>query len=123
MMMANGGVQSARIKLHPEHLGQLDVRIEIEEDTARVWFTANNSQAREAIESTLPKLREMFDSNGLDLVGTDVSDEAQRFVADPDASPAGGRAADFDPDASSANDPSAGQTIVRVSDRLVDLYA
>ena len=123
MMMADGGVQSARIKLHPEHLGQLDVRIEIEEDTARVWFTANNSQAREAIESTLPKLREMFDSNGLDLVGTDVSDEAQRFVADPDASPAGRRAADFDPDASSANDPSAGQTIVRVSDRLVDLYA
>ena len=53
----------------------------------------------------------------------DVSDEAQRFVADPDASPAGRRAADFDPDASSANDPSAGQTIVRVSDRLVDLYA
>ncbi|MBT8442533.1 MAG: flagellar hook-length control protein FliK, partial [Gammaproteobacteria bacterium] len=123
MMMADGGVQTARIKLHPEHLGQLDVRIEIEEDTARVWFTANSGQAREAIESTLPKLREMFESNGLDLVGTDVSDEAQRFVADPDAAPSGGRAADFDTDASSANDPSAGQTVMRVSDRLVDLYA
>ncbi|MFW2404793.1 MAG: flagellar hook-length control protein FliK [Gammaproteobacteria bacterium] len=123
MMMADGGVQSARIRLHPEHLGQLDVRIEIEDDTARVWFSANSSQAREAIESALPKLREMFDSNGLDLVGTDVSDDAQRFAANPDASPDGGRAGNFDADAPSANDPSAGPTIMRMSDRLVDFYA
>jgi hypothetical protein len=78
LMMSDGGMQTARIRLQPEHLGTLDVRIQIEDDTARVFFNAPHGQTREALEAALPKLREMFEANGMHLVQADVSADRQR---------------------------------------------
>jgi flagellar hook-length control protein FliK len=72
MMMSQDGVQSARLKLHPENLGPLDVRIQVEEDGARVWFAAQHGQTREALEAAIPRLRELFADQGLQLVRADV---------------------------------------------------
>jgi flagellar hook-length control protein FliK len=77
MVMSEEGVQSARLRLHPENLGSLDVRIQVEDDSARVWFTVQHGQTREALEAALPRLRDLFAEQGMQLVQADVESGRQ----------------------------------------------
>jgi len=72
LTLGGPGAHSARLKLHPEHLGELDVEITMDEGTAQVWFGTTTAQARDAIESTLPRLRELFAEQGIQLTRTQV---------------------------------------------------
>src|SRR6202008_3121695 len=65
--MAQQGRDSASLKLSPEHLGPLEVRISMREGEASVWFGAANADTRSALEQALPRLRELFASQGLAL--------------------------------------------------------
>lgn len=73
MVMAEGGLQSARVKINPEHLGPLEIRIKVQDDTAQVWFNASHSQTRDALEQAMPRLRDMLADQGLRLTDADVS--------------------------------------------------
>lgn len=122
MLMSRDGVQSARLKLHPENLGPLDVRIQVEDDGARVWFGAQHGQTREALEAAIPRLRELFADQGLQLVRADVTSGQERQQT------ADGSVNRADPDSAVPTDaptdrvdsfiPSLGQ----LSDRLLDVY-
>lgn len=79
MMMADNGLQTARIKLYPEHLGPLDIKVQIDDDVAKVWFNAQHGQTREALEQALPRLRDMFAEQGLQLVRSEVNDGSGEF--------------------------------------------
>jgi flagellar hook-length control protein FliK len=72
LTLGGPGAHSAHLKLYPEHLGQLDVRIQMDDGTAQVWFGTTSSQAREAIEGSLPRLRELFADQGIQLTRTQV---------------------------------------------------
>ena len=72
LTLAGPGSHSARLRLHPEQLGELDVQITLEDGTAQVWFGTSSAQAREAIEGTLPRLKEMFAEQGIQLTRTQV---------------------------------------------------
>ncbi|MBL8200129.1 MAG: flagellar hook-length control protein FliK [Chromatiales bacterium] len=72
LTLGGPGAHSARLKLHPEHLGELDVEISIEDGTARVWFGTTTGQARDAIEASLPRLRELFAEQGIQLTRTQI---------------------------------------------------
>jgi flagellar hook-length control protein FliK len=122
MMMSQDGVQSARLKLHPENLGPLDVRIQVEEDGARVWFAAQHGQTREALEAAIPRLRELFADQGLQLVRADVtSGEGRQQTGD-------GSAHGADLDSATSNEDPADlanafiPSLGRISDRLLDVY-
>jgi len=78
LTLAGPGAHSARLKLHPESLGTLDVEIRIDDGSAQVWFGTSHQQAREAIESSLPRLREMFADQGLNLVRAQVDSGAEQ---------------------------------------------
>ena len=71
--MVRDNLQMAQIKLNPENLGQLEIRLTINNDQASVWFTAPIAQAREAIESAIPQLRDMLSSQGIQLGQASVS--------------------------------------------------
>src|SRR6185437_10080312 len=71
--MANQGVQSASLQVTPEHLGPVEVRISVQEGSASVTFNAVHPDARAALEQALPRLREMFASQGLNLSDASVS--------------------------------------------------
>lgn len=75
-MLGARGEQTASLRLSPEHLGPLEVRITIQDDKASVWFGAMHAQTREAIEQALPRLREMLQSQGLELSDAGVFDES-----------------------------------------------
>lgn len=77
-IMAERGQQTASLRLSPEHLGPLEVRISIRDDQASVWFGAAHADTRAAIEHALPRLREMFAAQGMSLTDAGVSREPPR---------------------------------------------
>lgn len=72
LMLGGPGAHSARLKLYPEHLGELKVDIRIDDGTAEVRFSTTTPQAREAIEGSLPRLRELFADQGIQLTRVHV---------------------------------------------------
>jgi flagellar hook-length control protein FliK len=55
------GLQEARISLHPAELGSLQIRIRIDADGGtQVSFDVETPQARQAIEASLPQLRDLL---------------------------------------------------------------
>ncbi len=65
--IANQDLQAAQIKLTPAHLGPIEVRIALHQDRADVWFSATSQPVREALDAALPRLRDMFSQQGLQL--------------------------------------------------------
>lgn len=76
--MTEQGRHAASLRLSPEHLGPLEVRISIRDDQASVWFGAAHADTRAAIEHALPRLREMFEAQGMSLADAGVFHEAPR---------------------------------------------
>jgi hypothetical protein len=72
-LLVKNGVQSARVQLSPEHLGLVDVRIQVADDGASVSFAAHSAPARDALEASLPRLRELFADQGLNLTDASVT--------------------------------------------------
>jgi flagellar hook-length control protein FliK len=72
LTLATPGTHEARLKLHPESLGALDVEITVEDGQAQVWFGTSSAQARDAIENSLPRLKELFAEQGITLTRTQV---------------------------------------------------
>ena len=71
--MVGQKMQGAQVKLNPANLGPMEVRIQVQNDQASVQFTAHHAVVREALEAALPRLRDMFESSGVELVDVDVS--------------------------------------------------
>jgi len=75
--MAKGDHQVAQLKITPPNLGVIEVRLNINHDQASVSFVSHHALVRDAIESAMPRLREMLAEQALDLVQTDVSSGQQ----------------------------------------------
>lgn len=71
---ARNELGEAEIHLHPPELGPLRVHLRLENGDVSVQFSAPHAQTREALEASLPKLRELFEQQGLALVQAQVSD-------------------------------------------------
>src|SRR5690606_2998498 len=56
-------------------LGAVEVRIHTEDDRTSISFSAQTSSAREAIEASLPRLRELLAGGGLQLAHSEVSQQ------------------------------------------------
>lgn len=70
-------ISSAEIRLDPPELGSLHIRINInhEQGQAQVNFSSPHQNVREALDQSANRLREMFESQGLDLVDVDVGSQ------------------------------------------------
>jgi flagellar hook-length control protein FliK len=66
-MMLNLNNKEAEIRLDPPELGSLQIRIRTDSETAQVNFVVQNQQAKELLEQSLPKLREMLAEQGINL--------------------------------------------------------
>lgn len=73
LWMTHKELSAAEIKLNPQHLGPISVRIEMNNDQATISFTAQHASVREAIEASLPKLREMMSHQQLNLADVNIS--------------------------------------------------
>lgn len=65
-------VKEARIRLHPEDMGELDVKVSVKQDHVDVAFIAQHPQAVHAVQQTLTQLDTMLAHHGLSLGQTMV---------------------------------------------------
>lgn len=70
-MVANKS-QVAELRLSPPELGPLEVKVRQDDDGLRLTFAAGNGAVREALEAAAPRLREMFQAEGLRLENLDI---------------------------------------------------
>ena len=76
MWLAGNDKQSAQLTLNPPQMGPIDISLNIEKGNATASFVSANADVREAIETAMPRLREMFASAGIALGQTNVSAES-----------------------------------------------
>lgn len=74
--MNSRGISTAEIRMNPEHMGPITVRIDMNQDQATIAFTAQNSVVRDALEASLPKLREMLSAQQVNLADVSVSQQS-----------------------------------------------
>lgn len=74
----------AQIRLNPEHLGPVEMSVEVEDQQARIQFAAGHGATRELIEQQLPRLRELLEQQGLSLEQADVGDFAKHAEQNSD---------------------------------------
>lgn len=73
--MTRNSLHTAELRLNPRHLGPVEVRIQMNQDQAEIVFSSQHSVVREAIEAALPKLRETFMAQQIDLRDVNVSQQ------------------------------------------------
>jgi flagellar hook-length control protein FliK len=73
--MVSNSVQSATLQLSPEHLGPVEVRIDMQPSQVNVSFTASHPDTRSALEQSVPQLRAILAHGGLTLGQTSVRQE------------------------------------------------
>ena len=76
LWMVNTNIKSADIQIYPPELGPIKVTVQVQNDQIQVHFVAQNPIAKEALDQSMSKLREMFEQEGLDLVDVDVKDQS-----------------------------------------------
>lgn len=78
MVLAQTNQQLAQVRLHPAHLGPIQIKLKLEKDQSmQVSLHAHHALTREAIEQALPRLRELFDQQGINLTAVNVSPDEQ----------------------------------------------
>ena len=75
-MMMSKNLKNIDIRLDPPELGRLQIRMQVTGEGTSVHFTVSNPQARDAIEHTMPRLREMLAQQGVQLGESSVQQQA-----------------------------------------------
>ena len=74
MRLARNGIGEAELRMNPADLGPLRLSIRVRDDMASVVLNAQHPVTREALEQALPRLREMFAEQGMQLTDASVGD-------------------------------------------------
>ncbi len=74
---ANRDIQHARIRLHPDELGMVDLKISVHHGAVDVAFAAQQPGAVQALQQSLPQLGQMLAQQGLMLGHSEVSQQGR----------------------------------------------
>ena len=75
MVMMNQKLQQIEIRLDPQELGNVNVKINLQNEQAVVSFTVQNQQAKEALDQNLGRLKEMLAESGVDVGDANVEQQ------------------------------------------------
>ncbi|WP_428771753.1 flagellar hook-length control protein FliK [Vibrio sp.] len=75
-MLMSKNLKQVDIRLDPPELGRLQIRLQVNGDNTSVHFNVANAQARDVIEQSMPRLREMLAQQGVQLADTSVQQQA-----------------------------------------------
>lgn len=75
--LADQKIGHAHIKVTPNEMGPVEVRLHLDGDKVNASFTSANAEVRQALEQSLPRLREMLGQNGFQLGQADVGQQQQ----------------------------------------------
>lgn len=75
--LAIEGQPAAEIHLNPPDWGPIHVSIDMSGEDASLRFAAEHMPTREALENALPRLRELFAANNLNIISAEINTESQ----------------------------------------------
>jgi flagellar hook-length control protein FliK len=78
MVMMNQKLQQIEIRLDPQELGNVNVKINLQNEQAVVNFTVQNQQAKEAFDQNLGRLKDMLAESGVDVGDANVEQESKQ---------------------------------------------
>ena len=71
--MLDNQLNGAKLQVNPPQLGPIELQIAVQGDHAQVWMSTHSAATREALESSLPRLREVLGAQGFAQVSVDIS--------------------------------------------------
>jgi flagellar hook-length control protein FliK len=112
------------IQLDPPEMGNIHVRVNLQNEQAAVQFVVQNQQAREALEQNMGKLRDMLAESGVDVGEANIEQrEAKEQDGDGfDSQSNKGQNAQSAKDSFSEND-NAIVNVLKASSTGIDYYA
>jgi flagellar hook-length control protein FliK len=122
MVMINQKIQQVDIQLDPPEMGNVHVRVNLQNEQAVVHFVVQNQQAKEALDQNINKLKEMLAENGVDVGDANIeqrepqSNEQQNMTSDQ-------QQAGNEQDASMTQSDNHMVNMVKASSTGVDYYA
>lgn len=122
MWMSSQQLSRADIAVDPPELGPLQVRVNSQGEQASVVFTAQHAATRDALDQALPRLREMLNAQGIELVDVDVSDRQSDPGAEQQSAQSRGQRT-LPGDNSGADSAAGGEIAIPLPSGLVDAYA
>lgn len=70
--LAKNDQQTAQININPPQLGPVQITLNLNGDHATALFSSQNAEVRQAIEASMPQLKEMLSAAGISLGDTNV---------------------------------------------------
>lgn len=125
-MLGAAGIERAEIQLQPPDLGPVRIELTLSGESARIAFSAAQPETRQAIEQSLPLLKDLLAERGLALGDASVSDGRAQAEAgtDGNARTAGdANARDGAGLAANGRDAAGGARGVASRRSLLDVYA
>jgi len=117
--MISSNIHKADMKLNPKNLGTIEVSISFANDQANIHIAAQNSVAKDLVEGSLGRLRDMLDTAGVNLADVDVSqhsnNQESRYQHD-DAGYSNHHESDYNAD------DFVSETIIERRNGLIDYY-
>lgn len=125
--MANRQESRAELVLNPPQMGRVEVSLSISGDQASATFVSGSPAVREALESALPRLREVLAEAGIQLGQAQVGAENPQQTAREDKNEdnfKGDRTTSHDTTSTQAHQGGvAGESGLKVGRGLVDVFA
>lgn len=121
MYQLNNKIQSAEVKITPEDLGTVQIKVNLQQEQLSVQFVVQQSNAKELLEQQMPKLRDLLQQQGFQLTEGQVEQRQanDRRSGSEEKSGHRGYAANTNGEVELAHVA----TVKKQSDRMVDYYA
>lgn len=121
MYQLNNKIQSAEVKITPEDLGTVQIKVNLQQEQLSVQFVVQQSNAKELLEQQMPKLKDLLQQQGLQLTEGQVEQRQanDRRSGSEEKSGHRGYAANTNGEVELAHVA----TVKKQSDRMVDYYA
>ena len=117
--MAEQKIGHAHIRVSPGDLGAIEVSLRLDGDRVHADFSSAQPEVRQALQDSLPRLREMLGQQGFQLAQADVGHRQQ-----PQSSPAQSNASRGGGDGTASTTDTAPRGVpVRIARGLLDAYA
>lgn len=75
VLFTRQGVQQAELRLHPEHLGKVEINLKLDDNQLQLQIMSPHNHVRAAIEAAIPMLRTSLNESGLQLSQSQVGGE------------------------------------------------
>ncbi|MET0288047.1 MAG: flagellar hook-length control protein FliK, partial [Pseudoxanthomonas sp.] len=76
--MADQKVGHAHLRISPDDMGTVDIRLKLDGDRVSADFSAAQADVRQALEQSLPRLRELLGQHGFQLAHADVGQQSRQ---------------------------------------------